>query len=191
MKTDMSALYATALILHPSRRTRYIEVNWPKKWVKPTLEKVKKLWQSYREAAPVPNTLGSLSYGRPLQEPKELDTFDQIAQSLKQVTRLVSQDEYEDYNSGESYELSTGVSALTWWCHDARRQRWPRLSYMAIDILSIPAMSDEPERVFSGARRTISWDRGQLEPETVEMTECLKHWKKSRILDRFLESEDK
>jgi hypothetical protein len=51
-------------------------------------------------------------------------------------------------------------------------------------------MSDEPERVFSGACCTISWERGQLNPETVKMTECLKHWKKSGILDKFLESED-
>jgi hypothetical protein len=57
---------------------------------------------------------------------------------------------------------------------------------MAIDILSIPPMSDEPERVFSGARRTVSWDRGQMVPETIEMRECLKHWKKSGILDSFL-----
>jgi hypothetical protein len=51
-------------------------------------------------------------------------------------------------------------------------------------------MSDELERVFSGACRTISWERGQLNPKIVEITECLKHWKKSRILDKFLESED-
>jgi len=61
---------------------------------------------------------------------------------------------------------------------------------MAIDILSIPAMSDEPERVFSRARRTVSWEQGQLRAETIEMTECLKHWKKSRILDKFLENKD-
>jgi hypothetical protein len=64
---------------------------------------------------------------------------------------------------------------------------------MAIDILSIPAMSDEPERVFSGARRTVLWERGQLRTETIETIEtieCLKHWKKSGILDKFLESED-
>ena len=54
---------------------------------------------------------------------------------------------------------------------------------MAIDIFSIPAMSDEPERVFSGARRTITWDRAQLAPETIEKTECLKHWKRSGILN--------
>jgi hypothetical protein len=61
---------------------------------------------------------------------------------------------------------------------------------MAIDILSILAMIDELERVFSGARRTVSWKRGQLGTETIEMIECLKHWKKSGIVDNFLESED-
>jgi hAT family C-terminal dimerisation region len=59
---------------------------------------------------------------------------------------------------------------------------------MAIDILSIPPMSDELERVFSGARRTVTWDKGQIEPRTIEMRECLKHWKKSGILNTFLES---
>jgi hypothetical protein len=39
---------------------------------------------------------------------------------------------------------------------------------MAIDILTIPAISDEPERVFSGGRRTISWDKGQMLLETLE-----------------------
>jgi hypothetical protein len=106
----MSALYTTTLILHPSRRTRYIEVNWPKKWVKSTLEKVRKLWEDYREAAPLPTSSISASYNRRLNEP--LNTFDQIAQSLKQVARPASQDEYEDYISGETYELSIGVSAL-------------------------------------------------------------------------------
>jgi hypothetical protein len=55
---------------------------------------------------------------------------------------------------------------------------------MAIDILSIPAMSDEPERVFSGARRTISWERCQMGAENLEKVECIKHWKRSRILNK-------
>lgn len=57
---------------------------------------------------------------------------------------------------------------------------------MAIDVLSIPAMSSEPERVFSGGRRTVSWDRTQMSPETLEITECLKHWKRSSILDKLI-----
>ena len=59
---------------------------------------------------------------------------------------------------------------------------------MAIDILSIPAMSDELERVFSRARRIVSWDKGQMVLETIEWRECLKHWKRSGILNTFLES---
>jgi tetratricopeptide (TPR) repeat protein len=32
-------------------------------------------------------------------------------------------------------------------------------------------------------------DRGQIEPETIEMRECLKHWKKSGILSAFFQSD--
>jgi hypothetical protein len=90
-----------------------------------------------------------------LSEPKELDTFDQIALFLRLVARPTSEDEYEDYNSQDSHSPGK-IGALAWWLQDAQRQRWPRLALMAIDILSIPPMSDEPEQVFSGARRTVS-----------------------------------
>ena len=52
---------------------------------------------------------------------------------------------------------------------------------MAIDILSIPAMSAEPEQVFSGAQRTISWDRMQLGQEIIEKVEYLKSWMRHNI----------
>jgi hAT family C-terminal dimerisation region len=171
------------LILNPSFRTRYIETNWPKTWAKIVLVKVKKLWEKYREeVAPLP----TFSYGNPARELPELDAFDRIALSLCSVNRPASGDEYEDYNLQESYDPGK-KGALAWWYQDTQRQRWPRLSLMAIDILSIPPMSDEPERVFSGARRTVSWDRGAIEPETIEMRECLKHWKRSGILNTFFE----
>jgi hypothetical protein len=54
-------------------------------------------------------------------------------------------------------------------------------------------MSDEPERVFLGACCTVSWDRESMIAETLEARECLKHWKKSGILNTFfdgLEEED-
>jgi hypothetical protein len=70
------------------------------------LEKVKRLWEKYQEATPSPAVLVSLSYGNTTKEPKELNTFNQIAQSLKSYTRPASQDEYEDYCSGEPYGIS-------------------------------------------------------------------------------------
>ena len=52
---------------------------------------------------------------------------------------------------------------------------------MAIDIFLIPVISDDPERVFSGARRTISWERARLGAVMIEKLECLKNWIKAGI----------
>jgi hAT family C-terminal dimerisation region len=150
------------------------------------LKKVKGLWESYREKAPTPIIS---SFPEKTSQEKELDVFDQIAQKLEKYARPASQDEYQDYCNGEPYDIGK-TPALKWWCQDQQRKRWPRLSYMAIDILSIPAMSDEPERVFSGARRTVSWERAQMGAENLERVECLKHWKRSGILDEILEVVD-
>jgi hAT family C-terminal dimerisation region len=108
------------------------------------------------------------------EKEKELDEFDQIAQNLGKYTRPASQDEFLDYRTMEPHDIGK-MTALEWWCQDQQRKRWPRLSHMALDILSIPAMSDEPERVFSGARRTVSWERAQMDAETLECVKCLKH----------------
>jgi hypothetical protein len=54
---------------------------------------------------------------------------------------------------------------------------------MAVDILSIPAMSADPKRVFSGARRAISWERMSLGADTINTGECLKSWIRSGITE--------
>lgn len=53
---------------------------------------------------------------------------------------------------------------------------------MAMDILSIPAMSAESERVFSGARRTVSCERASLGPPRIEQNEYLKSWQINGIM---------
>ena len=46
-----------------------------------------------------------------------LDTYDRIKASLKTIARPASEDEYEDYNSHESYD--PGIKgALAWWYQD-------------------------------------------------------------------------
>jgi hypothetical protein len=50
-----------------------------------------------------------------------------------------------------------------------------------LDMLSIPAMSDEPERLFSGAGVTITERRNRLGVESIEALECLKSWNKGGI----------
>jgi hypothetical protein len=49
-------------------------------------------------------------------------------------------------------------------------------------------MSDESERIFLRARRTISWERPQIGAENLKKVEYLKYWKRSGIfLDEIFE----
>src|SRR4051812_22051251 len=73
------------------------------------------------------------------------------------------------------------TTALEWWLRSEQQRDYPRLSRMAVDILSIPTMSAEPERIFSGARRTITRSRQQLSGVMIEKLECLKSWIRENI----------
>ena len=109
-KTDDSPFYAAALILHPNRRTKYIQANWKPKWVRPILKKVKELWEKYRE-----QSLASYEpvIQSPIEPEQEPDIFDQIAKDLGKYTRPASQDEYDDYCNGEPYDIGK-KPALEW-----------------------------------------------------------------------------
>lgn len=68
------------------------------------------------------------------------------------------------------------IDPRDWWLEPTRRKTFPNLSIMALDVLSIPAMSAEPERLFSGAKITITDRRNRLGIESIEAIECLKSW---------------
>ena len=91
-------------------------------------------------------------------------------------------DEFEVYIGGPP-ATSIAKTALDWWLEPTQMKNFPRLSRMAIDILSIPLMSAESERVFSGARRTISWERHSLGADVVEQSECIKSWMRLLVQD--------
>jgi len=47
---------------------------------------------------------------------------------------------------------------------------------MGVELMSIPAMSDEPERVFSSAKLHITDRRNRLGDDIIQASECLKSW---------------
>jgi hAT family C-terminal dimerisation region len=63
----------------------------------------------------------------------------------------------------------------------AQRATHPELTTMALGILSISAMSDEPGRLFSGAGVTVAKRRSRLRLESIEALECSKPWDKGVI----------
>jgi hypothetical protein len=69
-----------------------------------------------------------------------------------------------------------------WWCRPEIRAKYPRLHRMALDILSIPAMSAEPERIFSNAGVLLSPRRARLEEDAVDSSLCLANWGRSSLI---------
>ena len=59
---------------------------------------------------------------------------------------------------------------------------------MALDLLSIPAMSAEVERLFSSCKITITDRRNQIGIDSIEATECLKSWMRKNNIN-FVDSE--
>jgi hypothetical protein len=55
---------------------------------------------------------------------------------------------------------------------------YPNLSRMALDILSIPAISADPERLFSSAKLLISDLRNKLGIDIIKAFKYLKSWYK-------------
>ncbi|KAM3450574.1 hypothetical protein MY8738_008724 [Beauveria namnaoensis] len=172
-KTDETPIYSTALLLHPSKRLKYLRQNWHADWHEGAIGKARQIWSQYKDYA-VETT--------PKDAPEmELSVFDKLARSLD-VTEAEDDDadELEKFMNGTPCKIAS--SPLAWWNREEQRTEYPRLHKMALDVLSIAPMSDKAERVFSSTRRTISFDRARLGAETIEMTECLGSWKKNNLI---------
>ena len=88
-------------------------------------------------------------------------------------------DEYEVYCREPVMMVS---DPLKWWLESAQRRRFPNLSMMAIDILSIAPMSTETERLFSKAKLSVTDQRGSMNIETLNLLECLRSWDRSSLI---------
>lgn len=190
-------LYHMATILHPYYRTKFlnkvlqglrvskVQAEQKRKWVK-------QIWLNWvedhrEEELERQSSVSSQEQGN-LGRRKRRTTAE-IARALQdrsieaQMERLWgdwveegTDDEWEIYCNEPTIKGVKDI--LSWWQDPVRRQQYPKLSRFAIEICSIPPMSDEPERVFSGGRRTISWQRSKLQPDIIEVVECLHHWLK-------------
>jgi hypothetical protein len=63
---------------------------------------------------------------------------------------------------------------IAWWVE--RKQAFPRLSRLALDLLAIPAMADHCERQFSLAKLSVSTQRCRLQARTLEFLQLLRSW---------------
>jgi len=184
-KLDQSPYYLAAQILNPQCRTSFLkdkETGGMNHEQRKKLMIVRKLWERFRD------TNSASPYDK-ISEPasKSDDTtslpafYRTLRKNKEERTRPSSEDEFESYIKDSPINLPEDQTSVQWWAQQTIQ--YPRLLKLAIQVLSIPGMSDKPERVFSGARRRVPWDRTKTTARSLEQTECLTDWLKNKILD--------
>jgi hAT family C-terminal dimerisation region len=93
----------------------------------------------------------------------------------RHTQRDINLDELDQYLRTPTV-INLSLKPISWWLEPTQQSTFPNLSRMAIDILSIPVMSAEPERLFSSAKITITDRRNQLKSDIIEALECLQSW---------------
>jgi hypothetical protein len=182
-KLGDSPAYLAAAVLHPAYTWRVIESQWAnrKSWITTGRKAVKSLWNSTYKQLPVSDTISPVKKAT-AHEPDTLETFHNRAKSLakarSKVQKVAVPDEFERYSNQEPIDLRL---PLEWW-RTIGSNEYPHLAQMAFDILSIPAMSDEPERVFSRLGLMITTRRNHLEQPTIQAAQCLHSWDKANII---------
>ena len=72
------------------------------------------------------------------------------------------------------------ASPIKYW--PEKRSYWPQLAALALDIYSLPVMSDEPERVFSTTGAAVTPRRRSLLDETINNLMAVKAWLKAKLI---------
>jgi hypothetical protein len=90
--------------------------------------------------------------------------------------------------AGAALDTSLAVDdIIAWW--NNRYYTWPDLARFALDILAVPPMSDECERLFSSTSILLEKRRRRLGMDIIEANECLRSSYGPQATDAFDDAE--
>jgi hypothetical protein len=90
------------------------------------------------------------------------------------VLRTEAQSELDNYLEENLIPRTNDFDILGWW--KSNSTKWPVLSSVARDVLTIPASTVPSESAFSTGERVVSDFRSRLNTETIEALICLQDW---------------
>jgi len=197
-----STAYVAAVVFHPCKKWRALERLWDQlptrqtsEWRRRYERSLTTIWEDkYKNKAygagsgtvSAAEATSALDYiERRLAFSRSLATgsYDsQGRQCKRQPAAAISpQDEFDQYLSEPPVDnMAYKADPIGWW-RDVGAIRFPRLSYMAVDFLTIPSSSAETERDFSSCGRMITPLRSRLRRHIVGMSQCLRSWSKAGI----------
>lgn len=192
-KLDETPAYYASAILNPVSRWAYFENTWTDKpqqpWLQGAKRMVRDLWEEEYKLLPIPLILHE---GPPYKRLKVMSALERHRaqrtslmagnSSSSQSALIGGHDEYDHWLSNPDAKNDPLITNpfQYWW---ERRNDYPRLSRMALDLLSIPPMSAECERLFSVAGQMVSPLRTRLEASTIGVTQTLRSWVRNGLIN--------
>jgi len=203
-----SAAYVGAIIFHPCKKWSALDQLWgqlPSRqstlWKDEYRNSMRAIWEEQYMNKDVSDELSELSTcnneglsyierrlamrSRPAsqQPPPSLPATQRrcLGRQVQQPEVTVQQDELAQYLSEPPVtNIAFKNDPIAWW-RDVGVGRFPRLSYMAVDFLTIASSSAETERDFSSVGRMITPLRSRLRRSFVARAQCLRSWGKAGI----------
>ncbi|RYC77324.1 hypothetical protein BFJ63_vAg18661, partial [Fusarium oxysporum f. sp. narcissi] len=196
-RLDETPVYYAAIALHPAYRWGYFEDVWADRldWIQTAKSLVEELYRSHYEPRIIsrdrergePVTKKRRIYRNPfdeyreesrqaptlLQPPSSMTTLLQAEDAASSSTNAVG-DEYSDWFRDVHKSDQNILDPISYWYE--RREEYPRLSQMALDVLSVLPMSADVERLFSTCGRMVRDDRARLDASTIGMTQTVRSW---------------
>jgi len=146
--TELAPAHYAAVSLHPEMKFEFFKFQWAERpeWIQKAKAATIAIWETkYKSSSRATSPFFSVPGEVHQMEPEE------PMWRQRKRARLATErhDEFERFQSLE--EQLHGIGPLEYWIHKRQSSdsRTRDLAAMATDILSIPAMSAEPERVFS------------------------------------------
>lgn len=170
-RLDDTIIYVAAVVLHPRMKWRYLNSKWTDRedWLLEWKTQFEKHWKIYKAMAP------------PAPATARDNKKDKHAADEWSDGEDGPEDQLEQYLlEPPDRSLSSADSPVDYWL--ARRKCWPQLAAMALDVYSVPAMADEPERLFSQIGDVLSPRRRRITSAHTAFLMCLKSWHKSGLI---------
>ncbi|KAF3343220.1 hypothetical protein VD0002_g9711 [Verticillium dahliae] len=179
-----SPLFAASVILHPEYSLTYLEDVWAAdfqlQWIhdaKRDLRVHLERWYTSDHAKLAQQPKPSAPRGPKSEKSRWKGWLD------ARRRRMLEQQEQPDTLLGEldtyyKAKVEATDDPIGWWCK--HKSEYAALSQLAIDILAIPAMAADCERVFSLSKLAMTSQRQSMHPETLEFLQCLKNWSRTR-----------
>ncbi|KAK9446351.1 Ribonuclease H-like protein [Metarhizium brunneum] len=196
-----STAYVAAVVFHPCKKWQALERLWNQlpsrqtsEWKKTYESGLRTIWEEKYQnkaygadsnavsAVRATSTLDyierRLAFSRSLTSP---DSQGRQSKRQQQSAAMPAQDELDQYLSEPPVDnIAYKTDPIAWW-RDVGAVRFPRLSYMAVDFLTIASSSAETERDFSSCGRMVTPLRSRLRRHIVAMAQCLRSWSKAGI----------